>query len=256
MSNPHPRMVELGWGDWAGQTLSLVNVDMLGRYPVKIQYPLEDAVMAMERVLIDTGYENPCDYIGSYNNRTIGDTNTLSEHAYGVALDLDYGGDTDGDGDPTIDKNPHVRRPIVPGDSGFGVEWQILEHQVRAIEGIKNLQGEPIWYWLGWAIGDTMHWAVNVGPDACEVDWSTVGGTTDMDYISWANGFFDFINDDFIQRLYDAGYIKGDPAIVVPYWADLRDIGAENRTPSQRKEVARFMAESNVSAWLKAAELE
>jgi len=78
-------------------------------------------------------------------------------------------------------------------------------------------------------------------------------GKATMTYSDWANGLFDLLNDDEIQDLFDAGYIEGDPAIVVAYWANLRDLGSEGRTPSQRKEVARFVQTSQVSAWLHAA---
>lgn len=194
MPSQHPRMVELGWTGYLNSTRTLVYETVLGRHPVKVQYPLQDALHAMERVLINTSYENPCDFIGSYASRVIAGKDMWSEHAYGVAIDFDYGGDTDGDGDPTIDKNPHLHRPIVPGDPGFGVEWQILEHQVRAIEAIKNTHGESIWFWLGWPIGDSMHFAVNVRPDRCLVDWDSVGG--DMSFATWVAGWVSGLAED------------------------------------------------------------
>lgn len=182
----------LGWTDYLGSSNTLSYEWLLGRYPVKVQFPLIDALQAMEKVLIRVGYENPCDYIGSYMLRTVAGTDYWSNHAYGIAIDLDYGGDTDGDGDPSIDKNPHVHRKIVPGDPGFGVEWQILEDQVRAIEAIKNTDGQQMWSWhVGWALGDTMHWQINVSPQATQVDWSTTeaGGNDVIAWYDWVEGW-------------------------------------------------------------------
>lgn len=171
------RMARLGWTEHLGRTETLRTIEILGRSPVRVQEELVDVFTAFDQVLKVTGYENPCDYIGSYFYRTIGkkpidDPNaTWSTHAYGTAIDHDYGYAT---ADREVDKNPYIRRPIVPGDDGFGVEWQILEHQVRAIEAIKNHRGDSILLWLGWGIGDTMHWQVNVRPENTAVDWSTV----------------------------------------------------------------------------------
>lgn len=180
------RMQELGWEDHLGRTNTLVALTLLGRAPIKVQAELVEAVSAMEFTLIHHGYENPCDWIGSYYYRTIsGLPNVWSDHALGAAIDLDYGGDVDGDGDPTIDKNPHLHRKIVPGDAGFGVEFQLLEAQVNAIERITNTHGEQIWLWKGWSIGDTMHFGADVAPDRCEVDWDSVGFAPPT---SWAAG--------------------------------------------------------------------
>ncbi len=78
------------------------------------------------------------------------------------------------------------------------------------------------------------------------------GGET-MTFSDWANGWFDLVTDDEIQDLYDAGYIEGNAAIVVAYWANLRDLGSVGRSTSQRKEVARFVQTTMTSAWLSAA---
>jgi hypothetical protein len=166
----HSRMEELGWGSRLAAKGTTQVHTLLGRYPVRLQQELAGAVAALEQALIDSGYENPCDYIGSWNVRKISGTSTWSEHSYGTAIDLDYGGDNVESPDhPGIDKNPHIHRRILAGDPGFGHEWQISEAQVRAVEAVVNDDGVPIWRWLGWAIGDTMHWSVNVGPQACQV---------------------------------------------------------------------------------------
>ena len=85
-------MAALGWIPYLGQTDSLVSKRILGRYPVKIQEVAEGALDAFEQALIATGYENPCDWTGSYMKRVIAGTDMWSTHAYGTAIDLDYGG--------------------------------------------------------------------------------------------------------------------------------------------------------------------
>lgn len=160
-----PTVICLGWEDYYAKSDSLVSLTLLGRYPVKVQDFWVPAVEAMEHQLIATGYENPCDWIGSYKVRNIFGSIYISWHSYGGAIDLDYGGDVDGDGDPTIDKNPHLHRRLYPGDPAFGVEFQLLEHQVHAIEAIRTVNGKRVWRWLGWSIGDTMHFEPNCSPD-------------------------------------------------------------------------------------------
>lgn len=166
----------LGWSPYLGKTSTLVSLNILGRYPVKAQSFWVPAVLAFEQALINTGYENPCDYTGSYNKRYIGGTTIWSWHSYGGAIDLDYGYKTP---DRLVDRNPHLHRRIYPGDAGFGTEFQLLEHQVRAVEAIRTNNGKKVWRWLGWSIGDTMHWEPNCSPAdiATGINPDTVGGT-------------------------------------------------------------------------------
>jgi len=176
-TRPHPYFENLGWEIQYSDT-ALLRMQVLGRYPVKIRPEYEEALRAWQQVLILHNYENPCDYIGSYMLRDIAGTGGMaSGHAYGVCIDFDYGGDTDGDGDPTIDKNPHLHRRLFPGDRAFGVECQILEAQVRALEAIRTVDGRQVWTWrIGWGLGDTMHWEPAQGPDIGAIDWDTVQG--------------------------------------------------------------------------------
>lgn len=207
MARDHSEMVRLGWTGYRCDSSGLVSMKLFGRYPIKVQAELEEAMEAFGKALELTGYENPTDYVGSYMCRTIGGAGKVwSEHAYGTAIDWDYGGDTDGDGDPTIDKNPHIHRPIVPGDPGFGVEWQFTEADINAIEGIKNTHGEQMWGWLGWAIGDTMHFATKVRPERTAVDWSTVGEKEEDDMATL---------DEFLEmvRQYDIDKMAADKII-------------------------------------------
>lgn len=213
-----------------------------GRYPIKLQPELDDAFHAFQFVLTNTGYEDPMDFTGSWHYRAIAGYDGLaSTHAYACAIDLDYGGDTDGDGDPTIDKNPHLHRRIYPDDPAFGVECQILEHQVRLIEGIKNIHGEQMWLWLGWRIGDTMHFQIDVARDRTEVDWSTVfdpppPGPGDEMFAEFVEGWVEGLAEDKTKTeqeftrlntypMDDGGYIL-EPANnpgTVAYWVGMLD---------------------------------
>ena len=257
-SRPNQTYERLGWTLQPTST-DLSRLTFLGRYPIRVRPELADATAAVEEALIASGYENPCDYVGSWMYRAITGTGGLaSAHAYAVAIDIDYGGDTDGDGDPTIDRNPHIHRPIVPGDPGFGVEWQILEHQVEKIEAIRNVDGDQIWRWLGWAIGDTMHIDVLVGPAACTVDWSTVYTGQEDDMISWydwVQGYVEGLAEDpakteqEFHRLNtvpagDGGYIlePADTPSTVAYWVDMLNDPAN---PEWRG----FLARTSLSTW-------
>lgn len=238
-----PRVVEMGWDTYLGQSDTLVPLTVLGRYPVRVQEVVVDATQAFEQALINTGYENPCDWTGSYLVRPIAGTDIWSMHSYGIAIDLDYGG---GDGNGT-DNNPHIHRRIRPGDPSFGVEWQLLEHQVEAVENIRNSDGDQMWRWLGWPIGDTMHFEMAVGPQFTTVDWSTVAGheppEDTMDYETFRTAEFDLWTDENIVEAYDAGMFQ-DPnrAAFIDYWITNRP----HRTPYEK---ARFMTDYYAHLW-------
>jgi hypothetical protein len=206
----------------------------------------------MNAALVATDYENPCDWIGSYNCRTVAGSSKASNHAYGIAIDLDYGGDPAsseihvGQDGVLVDNNPHLHRRIVSGDSAFGTEIQLLEYQVNAIEAIKNTHGEQLWSWLGWGNGDSMHFDINVSPDRCEVDWSTVG-EEEMSYANWVEGWVEGLAEDpaksrqEFQRLYDAGILEGGSG-TVDYWVGL--LGNP-----QNPEWPGFYARTELSVW-------
>jgi hypothetical protein len=198
----------------------------------------------MEKVLIRTGYENPCDYIGSYMKRVVAGTDTWSNHAYGIAIDLDYGGDTDGDGDPTIDSNPHLHRPIV--DSDFGNTIQLTKENVDAILAIKNLDGDPMWRWLGYFNGDAMHFDAAVAPQFTQVDWSTTeaGGNDVIAWIDWIKGWVEGMDENHVRKLHSAGIISGD----VDYWIRLLDRPDD---PAWRY----FYPRAQATTWAKIGEL-
>ena len=141
----------------------LAVIRFFNKGPVRVAPELVDAAHALESTLLKAGYQpgsNP--YIGSYNCRPIAGTNRYSLHSYGVALDIDYA------------HNPHLHRSI---SRGFGTDrrFKFTEDQVKAGEAIKNTHGQQLWRWLGWSIGDTMHWEIQVPPNRAQVDQATVG---------------------------------------------------------------------------------
>ena len=165
------------WSPYLGHTDGLRWVLLLGR-SVRVQDFWVPATRAMNTVLKATGYEDPCDWTGSYNKRRISGSTKWSWHSYGGAIDLDYGGDNpDSPHVHGIDRNPHLKLRIYPG---FGTDsrFQITEAQVRAVEAIRTNNGKRVWRWLGWAIGDTMHFEPNCTPADARtgIDMSTVAG--------------------------------------------------------------------------------
>ncbi|HEX9856403.1 MAG TPA: hypothetical protein VGC47_13900 [Acidimicrobiia bacterium] len=83
-----------------------------------------------------------------------------SLHNYGLAGDLD-GTDPDGGG-PADPENPHFH-------ARFGNGWdfgdiKLTEAQVGAVEGIRTVNGKRVFRWLGWDIGDTMHFQIDCHP--------------------------------------------------------------------------------------------
>lgn len=209
---PDPEYARFGWKPFPTST-GLVKVELLGRFP-RVAPEAVPAVQAMHLTLVAAGYENPCDWIGSWKYRNVAGTNQLSRHAYGLAIDLDYGGDTDGDGDPTIDKNPHLHRPIT--DADYGVTIQLLRHQVDAVLAIRTVSGVPVWRWLG-SIGDSMHFDIACSPEHLA---SGILMPTDideeeeqMDLERWVTRLRIPID---IDRMAEVGIITDDEA---NYWA-------------------------------------
>ncbi len=205
----HPSTVtRYGWERWLGHRHAMVLVEVLGRSYVVVAHPLKEGTQALDTVLKATGYENPCDWIGSYNKRPIAGTEVWSTHSYGIALDIDYGGDNpDSPDHPGIDKNPHTYRAVTMNDSRWGVKWQITKAQVLAVEAIRTNNGKAVWRWLGWSIGDTMHFQVSCTEADLEtgIDWSTVAGEDRVTELGVALGH------EFWETLVSEGLIDGDP---------------------------------------------
>lgn len=219
MTRHHSNAIENGWTGRLGDSTRLRYVDLLGRRP-RVQVEMVEAVAALDAALSATGYENPCDYIGSYSYRTIAGLDVWSEHAYGIALDIDYGGDNPASPDhPGIDKNPHLHRRIEPGDPAFGRDMQFTERDIEAIEAIENIHGEQVWSWLGWSIGDTMHVAIALPPEALQVDWTTVEGYERPNY----RGVINVPNAEWARKVIDSEIDAGTIVTGDDYLDDWED---------------------------------
>ena len=128
------------------------------------------AIVALEAAHRAGGYTPRSAW--SYNFRgiagapcTCSNFGRCSLHGQGIAIDID----------PRL--NPFIRTNIF--------NWSVTAYtpeQVALIEGILNVDGDPLWFWGGrWSsIKDYMHWEANVDPASTEVDWSTVPGGNDM----------------------------------------------------------------------------
>lgn len=148
-------------------------IELFGRNAGSAADPAVDAFKAFEQALTNTGYTNvrsvwiprPCP-LGIGGKTCYPSGAGCSLHNYEIAVDLDpwgYG-------------NPHFYAAY--GDGWNFDDIKLTREQVEAVEGIRNVDGERMFRWLGWLIGDTMHFELQVRPTRVEVDWSTVPTTT------------------------------------------------------------------------------
>ena len=240
----HPNMFKNGWAEFLGKRDTTVSITMLGRRGVELQGILKEAARAAESALKSTDYEDPCDFIGSFNPRPVRGKDLWSEHAYGAAFDLDFGGDNPASPDhPLIDRNPDLGHGhgLNAGDPRFGVVCQILEHQVRAVEAIRTNNGAQVWGWLGWwPRGDTMHFRAVCRPDDLEtgIDPNTVaqGGA----FMEFAIAVLKRQDDAFWPELQrKTGQPQGDAMFWAP--SGTKD-GAKATDPEWRKEAETLFA--------------
>lgn len=144
-----------------------------GRTPVWCQN--RDHPKALEQAHLAAGYvPTPGGYIGSKRRcpKGIGGKKCESSgkncslHNYCIAWDVEY------------NYNPHFRRRLTKR-----ALWKLYRAGktkynpdiVASILKVKNTHGETLFRYLGYAIGDTMHWQLNVPPSRQTVDWTTVG---------------------------------------------------------------------------------
>lgn len=149
-------------------------ISLLGRNAGYCAIPFYEGFIALQMALQSEGYVN-CQSIwipracpaGIGGRACQADGTSCSIHNYGVAVDIDAFGFG----------NDHFQRPY--GDRWGFSDCKITLLQVEAVERIKNTDGETMFRWLGWAIGDTMHFEGQVPPTRTKVDWSTVGDGED-----------------------------------------------------------------------------
>ena len=145
------------WADWLCHKGpgGFANPSFFGKTIGGVAAPATDAFEALEAALRSAGYQPSSSW--AYNCRNIAGTNNHSLHSFGIAIDID----------PTAN-------PYTTGDPYSG---KIKASHVAAALGVKNRQGRSVWAWGGnWTKRDRMHFQIDVGPTALEIDWSTVPG--------------------------------------------------------------------------------
>jgi hypothetical protein len=145
------------WADWLCNKGpgGFTNPSFFGKTIGGVAAPATDAFKALEAALRLAGYQPSSSW--AYNCRNIAGTNNHSLHSFGIAIDID----------PTAN-------PYTTGDPYSG---KIKASHVAAALSVKNMQGRSVWAWGGnWTKRDRMHFQIDVGPTALEIDWSTVPG--------------------------------------------------------------------------------
>ena len=182
-----------------------VESGFFGRTPVWCQN--RDHPRALEQAHLAAGYvPTPGGYIGSKRNCPAGiggkkcqsSGKNCSPHNYCIAWDVEY------------NYNPHFRKRLTKR-----ALWKLYRAGktkynpdiVAAILKVRNTHGEQLFRWLGYVIGDTMHWQLNVPPGRQAVDWSTVGDGTiwsaeedDDMFCSYKDGFGTKNGDDKVRH--------------------------------------------------------
>lgn len=143
---------------------TLVDGGFLGSTDFRAQPEIHDAVKAAEVALWNAGYRpnanglpdqrgyRTCSGGGIDGQDCESDGTNCSLHNYAVAFDVDPA------------ENPHLR-VVYPDEATLFASCQITKAQVQAVEAIRNTDGDQVWRWLGWSIGDTQHFQINVGPE-------------------------------------------------------------------------------------------
>lgn len=219
------------WVDRRCKTTGLASISFLGRgqphtaAKVLVQPEVVDIWRAVEIVLLATGY-GKATIVGSIRQCPFGiggrkcepSGKNCSLHNYCLALDID----------PFAAGNPHFKRPW---PTWSWSKTKFTKRQVQAVEKIRMMDGLTAVRWLGWAIGDTMHWEIDIPPAsaASGVDWSTVQGAEDEDMSIWLGS---------LQRQSEAYYVAlqeqtGSPKGSDPgYWGRSHDSDGNRIAPS------------------------
>jgi D-alanyl-D-alanine carboxypeptidase/Putative peptidoglycan binding domain len=134
---------------------TFVDVEFFGRRIGGVPTPAVDAYRALELALRSAGYEPGSRW--AYNCRLIEGTDQPSLHSAGIAVDIDP------------EENPYSA-----GDPFAG---KIGPDHVAAALAIRNAAGARVWSWGGhWSTPDRMHFQLDRGPAAVDVDRRTVPG--------------------------------------------------------------------------------
>ncbi len=154
------------------------STNMFGRTPVFAQNTSH--VRALEQAHFVAGYyPTPGGYIGSKRVCPSGiggrkcedDGRNCSLHNYGLAWDVEY------------NYNPMMSKPYTTSMLWEAFESGLTKYNpdiVDSIYRVTNLQGEQMFNWKGYSLGDFMHWQLNVPPWRQDVDWDSIPDTGEM----------------------------------------------------------------------------
>jgi D-alanyl-D-alanine carboxypeptidase len=149
----------------------MVPLRLFGRWTTPVNPATVDAWRALERALVEAGYEVHRAWV--FNCRTIRGQRTRSLHAYGLAIDIDHARPSCNVNRPTPDGRA-VRFSTAATkqerchDVQRGVaDTSFTAAQVAAVEAIRTVDGHQVFAWGGrWrTTKDTMHFQINVTPD-------------------------------------------------------------------------------------------
>lgn len=152
-------------------------IDLFGRHAGTVPGIAYDGFKALEVALLASGYlgvqsvwiPRPCSAGGIGGQTCKPDGSGCSLHNYRIAVDID----PFGYGNPYFRYSSGKGIPYSAGLWDFS-DTKITRPQVEAVEAIRNTDGEVYFRWLGWAIGDSMHFEFQVPPSRTNVDWTSV----------------------------------------------------------------------------------
>lgn len=193
----HARKLEW-WAEYQCDRASLVEIEILGRGPVRVHRLAAEAFRRLSRALEESGYESPLGddrYIGSYWCRNIAGKNTPSLHAFGIAVDVDYG------------RNPVLAEELEPG-WGTHPALTITEANIDAVLEIRVADGRRAFKSLAYRPNraDPMHFEVDVPPEALIFDDDEEAEMPTLPTKRWAAT----LRDRDVYRLADLEVITHD----------------------------------------------
>jgi len=169
--------VKRGWWHMYRCTAGVkVQTGFFGRTPVfAANDSVVECVQALEQAHLGAGYVPTVGgYTGSKRRCPAGiggktcepSGKNCSLHNYCIAWDVEYNYNRLGPYYPKV----HTKDDVFVRDANL---HKYTPQQVALIEGVKNMDGESLFRWLGW-LGDYMHWELDVPPERTQVDWTTV----------------------------------------------------------------------------------
>ena len=148
---------------------------------IRVAPRTDDAWRALAQVMLFHGYYIRPPDTDSYNCRNITGGTGLSLHAYGIALDVNWGSNpyrrTPSRRGVRFSSQPtqHLRALEVKGDLA---DTDMTPHMIRDILAIETTGGNRVFEWGGsWlTTKDSMHFQLDVTPDelAAGINWESV----------------------------------------------------------------------------------